>query len=184
MNYHEIAFTDAVKAEQERMQSRVTYAKAFPRMERSGLGDFEREFIAARDSFYLSSVGANGFPYTQHRGGPAGFLRVLNDHTLGFIDFAGNRQYITLGNLKENDKVALFLMSYAQKARLKIYATTRIASLKENPQLVADLTPSDYPHRAERIMLFDVQAFDWNCSQHITPRFTAGEIEAVLEKEK
>lgn len=180
MNYHEIAFTSAVKAMQESMGSRDIYEKAASRSDRDGLGEMEKKFIARRDSFYLSTIGQNGFPYIQHRGGPVGFLKVLNERTLGFVDFSGNRQYISLGNLQDRPQVSLFLMSYGQKARLKIYALARIVSLEENPDLFAQLDPVDYPHRPERMMVFDVQAFDWNCSQHITPRYSEVEIQEAF----
>lgn len=135
--------------------------------------DDEREFIAARDSFYLSTVAANGWPYIQHRGGPPGFLKVLDDKTLGFADFRGNRQHISVGNLANNDRASLFLVDYPHRARLKILAHARIS---EDPEILERLKDPTYKAVIERAMLFDLVAFDWNCPQHITPRWTAEEI--------
>ena len=130
----------------------MQYAKIQERMDREGLGPAEREFIASRDSFYMATVGQNGFPYIQHRGGPVGFLKVIDKETIGFVDFAGNRQYISLGNLADRDEVALFLMDYPQQARLKVYARASIVELDENPELFAQLDPAEYKHRPERMI--------------------------------
>lgn len=141
----------------------------------------EREFIARRDSFYIATVAENGWPYVQHRGGPPGFLRVLDDRTLGFADFRGNRQYISVGNLNANDRAALFLMDYPNRARLKILAHVEIKDLKDDAELTAKLATRGYRAKVERAMLLHLQNFDWNCSQHITPRFTPAELESALE---
>lgn len=134
------------------------------------------EFIAARDSFYLASVSESGWPYVQHRGGPAGFLRVLDETTLGFADFRGNRQYISLGNIGADDRVSLILMDYPNKARLKILAHMSAVDLTNDPKLAEQLSMADYKAKPERAMILKLSSYDWNCPQHITPRFTAAEI--------
>ncbi|RDY60159.1 pyridoxamine 5'-phosphate oxidase family protein [Flagellimonas nanhaiensis] len=184
MNYSKLAFTETVKALQEEQGSRNAYA----RMERMELPDGisfrEMSFIQERDSFYVASYGENGFPYIQHRGGPKGFLKVIDVKTLAFLDFSGNKQYITTGNVKTHKKVSLILMDYANRARLKIYAEAETVSLEENEEL-AQALKLDYKYKAERIFLFHIKAFDWNCPQHITPRFTAEDInEMSKEREK
>lgn len=141
----------------------------------------EAAFIAARDSFYIASVSQSGWPYIQHRGGPAGFLRVLDERTLGFADFRGNRQYLTVGAIADEDRVALFLMDYPQRRRLKILAHMSAHDLSAEPELAARLATPGYRAVAERGMVLRLHAFDWNCSQHITPRFTAAEIEAAMD---
>jgi predicted pyridoxine 5'-phosphate oxidase superfamily flavin-nucleotide-binding protein len=140
----------------------------------------EADFIARRDSFYISTVSETGWPYVQHRGGPAGFLKVLDDKTLGFADFRGNRQYISIGNLAADNRAALFLMDYASQARLKIYAHVEIKDLTNNPDLAKTLIAPRYKARVERAILFHLEAFDWNCPQHITPRFTREEIAQAI----
>jgi predicted pyridoxine 5'-phosphate oxidase superfamily flavin-nucleotide-binding protein len=178
-NFSEIAFTDSVKAQQEQYGSRQQYA----RMDRLARGTTltlaETEFIAARDSFYLATVGETGYPYVQFRGGPPGFLRVLDAQTLGYSDFRGNRQYITLGNLDQNDRAALILMDYANRSRLKIYARIEVINAKDRPELMETLSVPGYDAKIERAMLLHVEAFDWNCPQHITPRFTMEELQAM-----
>jgi uncharacterized protein len=143
--------------------------------------DDERAFIGQRDSFYMATVAENGWPYMQHRGGPPGFLRVLDDRTLGFADFRGNRQYISVGNLSVDDRAALFLMDYANRARLKILGHIELKDLKDDPDLAAKLAVPGYKAKVERAMLIHLQNFDWNCPQHITPRFTQAELEPALE---
>ena len=135
----------------------------------------EAAFIRARDSFYMASMSRSGWPYIQHRGGPKGFLRQLDDQTLGFIDFAGNRQYLTVGNVSGEDRVALFLMDYPNRRRLKILAHATIRDLAADPALTAMLATPGYRGRPERAVMLKLHAFDWNCSQHITPRFTEAE---------
>jgi predicted pyridoxine 5'-phosphate oxidase superfamily flavin-nucleotide-binding protein len=140
----------------------------------------ESEFIEDRDSFYIATVSESGWPYVQHRGGPKGFLHVLDDKTLAFADYRGNRQYISVGNLARDDRAALILMDYRRKARLKIYAHVENKSLADDPALAKRLENSGYRAKTERIFLVRLEAFDWNCPQHITPRFTEAEItEAV-----
>ncbi len=140
----------------------------------------ETAFIAERDSFYLATVSQTGWPYIQHRGGPRGFLRVLDESTLGFADFRGNRQYLTLGNLVDDDRVALFLMDYARRRRLKILARMSAHDLKAEAGLAERLATPGYRGLAERGFTLRLHAFDWNWAQHITPRFTADEIEAAI----
>ncbi|MDQ0466579.1 putative pyridoxine 5'-phosphate oxidase superfamily flavin-nucleotide-binding protein [Caulobacter ginsengisoli] len=137
----------------------------------------EAAFIAARDSFFLASVSASGWPYVQHRGGPAGFLKVLDETTLGFADYRGNRQYISLGNVADDDRVALILMDYPNRARMKILAHM---SVSDDPAVIEALTDPGYRARPERAYRLRLHAFDWNCAQHITPRFTGPEIATVV----
>jgi predicted pyridoxine 5'-phosphate oxidase superfamily flavin-nucleotide-binding protein len=180
-NFAEIAFSEAVKDLQEKHGSR----KGYERMEKfniiDGLSENEKRFIEDRDSFYLASIGVKNFPYIQHRGGPKGFVKVIDKHTIGFIDFTGNKQYISVGNVATNNNVALIMMDYPARARLKIFARTEIIELKDNPELLDSFDLGEYQYRPERIMLFHIEAYDWNCPQHITPRFTVGEIEKALK---
>jgi uncharacterized protein len=140
----------------------------------------ETAFIAARDSFYMATVSETGWPYVQHRGGPPGFIRVLDDKTLAVADFRGNTQYISVGNLKAGNRVALIMVDYPARRRLKIYAHVEIKSLDDDPALAAAVATPGYRAKPERVMLFHLDAFDWNCAQHITPRFTEAEIAAAL----
>jgi predicted pyridoxine 5'-phosphate oxidase superfamily flavin-nucleotide-binding protein len=151
-------------------------AKQFTRV-----GRHEQSFIAQRDSFYMATSGENGFPYIQHRGGYKGFLKVLDENRLGFIDFKGNMQYISVGNIATNNKVSLFMVDYPNKRRLKLYAKAEIVELKDNPELFQNLDLEDYKFQPERMMVFNIEAFDWNCPQHITPRFTVEEVEEALK---
>jgi len=184
MNYHQLAFTDAIKKIQEEVGSRGTYDRMEKMSVVDGLTDNEVRFISERDSFYLANFGENEYPYIQHRGGPAGFIKVIDNKTIGIVDFAGNRQYISTGNISRNEKVALIMVSYPQRARLKMYAKAKIVELKDNQELYDLLKPDDYQFRPERIMIFEIQAYDWNCPQHITPRFTTEEIEQALLPQK
>ena len=140
----------------------------------------ETAFIAARDSFYIATVSETGWPYIQHRGGPHGFLKVLDEKTLAFADYRGNRQYISVGNLAADDRAALILMDYAGRARLKIYAHVEAKPLDAEPDLTQRVIEPGYKAKPERILVLHLVAFDWNCPQHITPRFAEAEIaEAV-----
>lgn len=182
-NYAQLAFGDAAKALQTQYGSRSTYARLGEQTRHLGLSDTEADFIRERDGFYLATVGENGFPYVQYRGGPAGFLKVLDEQTLGFLDLRGNRQYISTGNLTTRPKAALILMDYAGRSRLKLFVTTSILSLDDDPALTAQLQLDNAAHdpvKAERIMLLHVEAYDWNCPQHITPRYTAEEIRPLI----
>ena len=144
------------------------------------LGEREAEFIAARDSFYMATVGEAGWPYVQHRGGPTGFLRVVTPTSLAFADYGGNRQLLTAGNLAVDDRVSLFLMDYAHRRRLKILGHARVADVREHPELREGLAVEDGAE-VERVVVIDVVSFDWNCPQHITERFTRAEVEAAVE---
>lgn len=175
-NFAEIAFTPEVRKLQEKMGSRASYARMERDTWQDGLTESEAEFISQRDSFYMASIGENGFPYIQHRGGPKGFVKVLDAKNLGFIDFKGNMQYITVGNLATNNNASLIMVDYPARTRLKIYAKARIAELKDEPQLFKFLDLEDYNFRPERMIVLEVEAYDWNCPQHITPRYTEGEI--------
>jgi predicted pyridoxine 5'-phosphate oxidase superfamily flavin-nucleotide-binding protein len=182
----EIASTPSVKAARAHYGSAVQYARLDGTLDRTGsvrndrLGQAESDFISGRDGFYLASVSETGWPYVQYRGGPAGFLRVVDDRILGFSDFRGNRQYVTAGNVAENDRVSLFLMDYAHQRRLKIFGHLRMIDASADPELAASLAVPDYATRSERTALIRVEAFDWNCPQHITPRFTHEELEQAL----
>jgi predicted pyridoxine 5'-phosphate oxidase superfamily flavin-nucleotide-binding protein len=180
-NFAEIAFSDAVKELQEKYGSR----KGYERMEKfkvvDGLSVNEMRFIEDRDSFYLASIGVKNFPYIQHRGGPKGFVKVIDKDTIGFIDFSGNKQYISVGNFETNNNVALIMMDYPARARLKLFAKAEIIELKDNPELLSELDLGDYPYRPERMMIFHIEAYDWNCPQHIIPRYTVDEIEKALK---
>jgi predicted pyridoxine 5'-phosphate oxidase superfamily flavin-nucleotide-binding protein len=177
--FADIAFTPAVRAVQETMGSRQAYARMDgPAVSHAALGEAEASFIAARDSVYMATVGETGWPYIQHRGGPPGFVRVLDEKTIGFADFRGNRQYISVGNLIDNDRVSLFFMDYVHKARLKLLGRASIVK-GDDPFLNDNLVLPGYRAHPERGLLITVEAFDWNCSQHITPRFTLPEIDAA-----
>ncbi len=180
--FAEIAFTPSVKKAQQEMGSRATYARMEGGTEAVNhrLGAPEAAFIATRDSFYLATVGETGWPYIQHRGGPAGFVRVLDDATIGFADFRGNRQYVSVGNLMTEDRVSLFFMDYANRTRLKLFGRARVVGAGE-PAMLARLAVSDYRARVERAMMIKVEGFDWNCPQHITPRFTLDEAHRLTD---
>lgn len=181
MNYSKLAFTDVIKSIQERLGSRRTYERVENMSYVDGLTPIEKDFISQMDSFYMASFGENGYPYIQHRGGPKGFIKVIGNETIGIVDFSGNRQYISVGNIAKNPKVSLILLSYPLRARLKIYAEAEIVEIQDNPELFDLLKPEDYKFRPERLMLFHIKAYDWNCPQHITPRYTTAEIEALME---
>jgi predicted pyridoxine 5'-phosphate oxidase superfamily flavin-nucleotide-binding protein len=181
--FAEIAFTPLVKAEQVRHGSRRQYE----RFEASSaaadrLGPDEQAFIAARDGFYMASVSETGWPYIQYRGGRAGFLRVFDDQTLAFADLRGNRQYISTANLKHDDRVALFFMDYPTQSRLKVLGRARVyEGDAEAEALVQKLRVPEEKTPPERAILIQVEGFDWNCQQHITPRYTEAEITKILE---
>ena len=176
----DVAFTEVVKAIQARKGSRAAYA----RMEQGGsweqsiTPDLKAE-IEAQTSVFFATANTQGQPYIQHRGGPTGFLRVMDDQTIAFADFAGNRQYITQGNLEQNPKAHLFLIDYANRRRIKIWGTARV--VEGDDALVARLMPAGYRARPEQVMLFTVTAWDVNCPQHIPQRFEAADVAAALE---
>ena len=179
--FSKIAFTPTIRALQEADGSRASYARnelGEPHHDR--LGEREAAFIAMRDSFYMATVTETDWPYIQHRGGPAGFLRVLDEKTIAFADFRGNRQFVSVGNLAKNDRVALFLMDYAHQARLKILGHARVIELKDDPALATKLALPGYRAKPERAFLITVDAFDWNCPQHITQRFTLADVEDAV----
>ena len=175
--FAELAFTDRVRAIQEQEGSRASYARfEGGEAHHDRLGPAEAAFLAARDSFYLATVSETGWPYVQHRGGPPGFVKVLDERTLGFADFRGNRQYVSLGNLGGDDRVSLILVDYPRRRRLKILGHARAV---EDPATVTRLAVEGYQAKVERGLLIEVAAFDWNCPQHLTPRFTEAEIAAA-----
>jgi predicted pyridoxine 5'-phosphate oxidase superfamily flavin-nucleotide-binding protein len=178
--FSDIAFTPSVKSVQERLGSRKQYARI---EQRGGWKDIVTqdlaEYIAERDSFYLGTSSADGRPYIQHRGGPKGFLKVLDDHTLAFADFSGNRQYITMGNLAENNKAFIFLMNYPSQTRIKIWGTAE--AVEDDQDLLKELTDPAYRGRPERVIRFRIEAWDVNCPQHIKPRFTEEEIDEMVK---
>ena len=178
MSFGKLAFTPLVKELQERYGSR----KQYERMEGSGasqdrLTDFERDFLAGRDTFYLATTSSTGWPYVQHRGGPKGFLKVIDDRTLAFADYRGNKQYITTGNLLSDDRVAMILVDYPRQARLKILGRAEIFEGAKAEKWLARVRVQGYKATIERVFVIHVEAYDWNCPQHITPRYTAEEIQ-------
>lgn len=174
----QIMLTPAVKAAQERYFGK--HQSAPVAHERYSFTDDEAVFITNRDSFYMATVSSDGWPYLQHRGGPAGFLKVIDPQTLGFADFKGNRQLLSTGNLAASDRVSLFLMDYPHRERLKILGHARVLDAREHPALADQLAPTpELRGSVERLFLIDVIAFDWNCPKYITPRYTAAEIEGV-----
>jgi hypothetical protein len=176
----DIATTPSVHAAQAANGSAGLYDNVGANRTFDRFGPAERAFIAARDSFYMASVSETGWPYVQHRGGPAGFLKMIDETTLAFADFRGNRQYISLGNTSVNDRVALILMDYPARRRLKLYARIEARDLAADAALAEALALPGYRGVPERAFVLKLEAFDWNCPQHLTPRFTEREIaEAV-----
>ena len=181
--FAKIAFTTSVLDMQERQGSKKAYAN-FLSPDADGkdqLSEAEASFIEARDSFYQASVSQDGWPYVQYRGGPTGFLKVRDERTLAYADFRGNRQYISAGNITENDRVSLILMDYPNRRRLKIWGRAQLTDIADNPELVASLTDATYKSRPERAVIIKVEAFDWNCPQHIHPRYTVDEITEITQ---
>lgn len=180
--WHEIAFTPAVRRVQEAEGSREAYARA---TEKSGpndrFTDREAAFIAARDGFYIASVSEAGWPYVQFRGGPAGFARVLDDARLGWADFRGNQQYVTVGNVAGDHRVSLFFMDYPNRRRLKLFGRLSHVAVDDDPGLAAGLAPPGYKAVVQRSAVVTLAGFDWNCPQHIPQRYTLGELEDVLQ---
>jgi len=180
--YTELTFTDDVKRAQRDQGVRAMAE----RMERAPvddrtLGEDVSAFLAARDSFYMASVLQNGWPYLQHRGGPRGFVKRLDEHTLGFADYRGNRQLVSTGNVRGDDRVALFFMDYPGRRRLKLMAHAEVFAAGARPDLVERVQDTDDRARVERVVVLHVEAFDWNCPQHITPRYSLREIEELDE---
>ncbi len=179
--FADIAFTPSVKAAQTTYGSREANSR-FERMNavETGMTEQVTRFIAARDSFYQATVSESGWPYVQHRGGPVGFLKVLDEYRIGFADFRGNRQYLSVGNLTADNRISLILMDYANRQRLKLWGRAHIIHEHENPELIAQLEMPSYRARLERGIIIQIEAYDWNCPQHITPRYTQAEVEALI----
>ncbi len=176
----DIAITPSVRAAQKAMGVDHVWQDFKGDREFDRLTENEAAFIADRDSFYMATVSETGWPYVQHRGGPRGFLKLVDDRTLAFADYRGNRQYISTGNVAANDRVCLFLMDYARRARLKIYAHVEEVALDAEPDLTILVTDPNYRAKIERIFRLRLESFDWNCPQHITPRFTEGEVNEAV----
>lgn len=177
----DVAFTPAVKQVQGERGSRAAYA----RVEREGGFETEvteglRAFLAQVDTGFLATASAQGQPYVQHRGGPRGFIRALDDHTLGFVDFVGNRQYVSTGNLSENDRVCLFLIDYARQRRVKVWGTARVVPATD--ELLARLAPADYRARPEQVVLISVSAWDVNCPKHIPRKLDASDVAQAIHR--
>ncbi|MEL6980642.1 MAG: pyridoxamine 5'-phosphate oxidase family protein [Pseudomonadota bacterium] len=180
--FADIAFTPSVRAAQERHGSAAAYAKFLAPDAAPGarLGETEAGFIAARDGFYQATVSENGWPYVQFRGGPRGFVKALDDRTIAYADFRGNRQYLSVGNLSVNDRVSLILMDYPNRRRLKLWGRAALVDAAEDPALIEALHDPAYRAKPERAVVIRIEALDWNCPQHIPERFTLEELEAAL----
>ena len=180
--YAELMFTPAVKEAQQLNGSRKSYERLerAPGTSHDRLGPKEIEFIRTRDSFYMATVSQDGWPYIQHRGGPRGFLKVIDERTIGFADFRGNRQYISVGNLVGNDRVSLILVDYPNGYRLKVAGRARWIDASASADMVELTRDPDYRAVIERILIIRVEAYDWNCPQHITPRYTDAEIDTLI----
>ncbi len=176
--FFEIAFTDSVSKAQTRYYGKAQQAHSSA--EGDALTEDEMGFVRARDSFYMATVSETGWPYVQHRGGPVGFLRVVNPAALAFADYKGNRQMLSTGNLAAKDRVCLFLMDYPQRTRLKILGHARVEDAREHPELVASFAEPEMEQVVERVFLIDVVSYDWNCPKYITPRYTAAEVELAI----
>ncbi|RFP13745.1 MULTISPECIES: pyridoxamine 5'-phosphate oxidase family protein [unclassified Duganella] len=175
--YSDITFTPAVREVQSSMGSRARYAFLDQMEDRQdSLGEREIALIEEMDHFYQATVSETGWPYVQHRGGPKGFLRVLDAKTLAFADFRGNLQYLSVGNLKVDDRISMILMDYARQVRMKIVGRTRIVEAADDPALMELLHMPGYKARIERAFIITVEGYDWNCPQHITPRYTEQEV--------
>jgi uncharacterized protein len=180
-NFGSLVFTPTIKALQERHGSRRQYA----RMEQAdnthnGLGPMEKEFLVERDSFYIASVGSTGWPYIQHRGGPAGFVKVIDDKTIAFANFSGNKQYITSGNIVTDNRVALIVVDYPRQARLKVLGELEIIEGEKASEWLEKVGHRQYKAAVDSVYVIHVEALDWNCPQHIVPRFTAAQIREML----
>lgn len=181
--FADIAFTPSVRAIQEQQGSAASYAKFLePEADRGDrIGPAEAEFISQRDGFYQATVSDTGWPYVQFRGGPKGFLKVLDDQTIAYADLRGNRQYLSVGNLADNDRISLIVMDYPNRRRLKIWGRTRLVDAKADPSLTASLKHPTYRGLPERAVVISIEALDWNCPQHIPQRMTLEELEPQLQ---
>lgn len=175
--YLDLAMTDSVCRAEKKYYGHA--AKIVDAPEHDPLTEVELEFIAARDSFYMGTVSESGWPYIQHRGGPTGFLRVLNPITLAFADYTGNRQLLTTGNVAANDRVSLFLMDYRNRERLKILGHARIEDARDQPALTTQVSHPGMRINVERVVVIEVVSFDWNCPKYITPRYSLAEVDAL-----
>ncbi len=176
--FMQTVLTPSVQAAEDHYLGRHIVVEDAP--ERDPLTDEEIAFIRARDSFYMATITENGWPYVQHRGGPPGFLRVISPAQLAFADYGGNRQLLSTGNLAANDRVALFLMDYPRRERLKILGHARVEDAREHPELVEQFAAPEAQANVERIFFIEVLSYDWNCPKHITPRYTAAEVEKIV----
>lgn len=182
-HYRNLLFGPSVKRAQEAIGSHKAYSRDVAGAnEADRLTEREASFIAARDSFYMATTGFKGWPYIQHRGGPRGFVKVVTDSQLAFADFRGNRQLVSIGNLSDDNRVAIIFMDYVQRARLKMLGRVRTIDLSTEPALPQQLVDPAYRAVVERGLLIDVEAYDWNCPQHITPRYTIDDINPGIEK--
>ncbi|MEP1209490.1 MAG: pyridoxamine 5'-phosphate oxidase family protein [Rhizobiaceae bacterium] len=181
--FAEIAFTPSVLATQEKQGSAEGYANFLdPETDRGDrIGPAEEQFISLRDGFYQATVTDNGWPYVQFRGGPRGFLKVLDDQTIAYADFRGNRQYLSVGNLQDNDRISLILMDYPNRRRLKVWGRVKLIGAKDDALLMSKLRDPDYRGLPERAVVITVEALDWNCPQHIPQKLTLEELEPQLE---
>jgi predicted pyridoxine 5'-phosphate oxidase superfamily flavin-nucleotide-binding protein len=183
-NFTELAFTDSVRKMQEEYDTRAAYERFEAKTPtRNTLTSEEKVFVARRDAFYLASVGENGWPYVQFRGGPKGFLKVLDDETIGYADFQGNMQYISTGNINSTKKASLILLDYPAKKRLKIWVEAEILDPEDHPDLKKQLVTAEYQALVERLVVFRIKAFDWNCPQHINQRFTVDEFRDLIARQ-
>jgi predicted pyridoxine 5'-phosphate oxidase superfamily flavin-nucleotide-binding protein len=181
--FAEISFTPSVLALQQQNGSAEGYSKFLkPEADRGDrIGPMETEFISGRDGFYQATVSESGWPYVQFRGGPLGFLKVLDDRTIAYADFRGNRQYLSAGNLTDDDRISMILMDYPNRRRLKIWGRAKLLSTTDNPELMTQLQDKSYRARPERAVIITVEALDWNCPQHIPQRMTLEELEPQLK---
>jgi len=173
--FMQLVLTPAVQQAQDKYFGQHQVVENAPELD--PLTSEEADFIASRDSFYMASVSETGWPYLQHRGGPAGFVKLLGPNLIGFADFKGNRQLVSTGNLEVTDRVALFMMDYPNRERLKMLGHTRVLDAREHPSLVEQLAPEPLRRRVERLFMIQIVSYDWNCPQYITPRFTHEEME-------
>lgn len=178
MKYLQMTMTESVRSAQQRYYGHAPMFSDVP--DRDPLGEAEARFIADRDSFYLGSISEQGWPYVQHRGGPKGFLKVLDPITLAFADYRGNRQLLSTGNVHMNDRVALFLVDYKNRARLKILGHARVEDVRENTALAERLAQGDIRNKVERVVTIEVVSYDWNCPKYITPRYSLDEVEEAM----
>jgi uncharacterized protein len=181
-NFATISFTKSVKEAQTQYGSRELN-KRFELSEnpRNELGDIEKAFITARDSFYIATISENNWPYVQHRGGLPGFIKVLDQRHIAFADFRGNRQYLSVGNLNANPNTSLILMDYPNRRRLKLWGTSEVKGADDAPELILQLTDRNYKANIERAIVIKIEAIEWNCPQHITPRYSKHEVDNLVK---